>query len=75
MKDLHIKLERMTLERAESIDKYTESERYWRQKKAKQEREHHQLFEINQSLKDDNSALLTQLDKFNKRIKQLENEA
>ena len=37
IKDMHIKLERITNERNESIEKYDSNEKYWRQKFAKSE--------------------------------------
>lgn len=63
------------MERNEALEKFAESEKYWRQKQAKADREYQGLFELNQSLKEDNGALLDQLDKFNRRIRQLEGEA
>lgn len=54
--------------------KYEENERYWKSKYTKVEKDNGQLFEMNKTLKEDNGDLLTQLDKFNKRIKQLEGE-
>ena len=68
-------MDRVSTERNEAIEKFTESEKYWRQKQVKADREYQGLFELNQSLKEDNGALLDQLDKFNRRIKQLEGEA
>lgn len=75
LKELHGRMDRVTAERNESLDKYAETEKYWRLKQAKSDREYQALFELNQSVKEDNSALLDQLDKFNRRIKQLEAEA
>jgi predicted RNase H-like nuclease (RuvC/YqgF family) len=72
VKELHIKVERLTNERNEALEKYQESENLWRGKYAKQMNENKSLYEMNESLKEDNNALITQLDKFTKRIKQLE---
>lgn len=69
VKDLHIKVERITNERNEALEKFSESEKYWKQRQGKQSHENQTLFEMNESLKEDNQALLTQLDKFTKRIK------
>ncbi|TNV86320.1 hypothetical protein FGO68_gene14015 [Halteria grandinella] len=74
VKDLHSKVDRVTQERNEAIEKFSESERYWRGKQAKQDKEYQTLFELNQSIKEDNSSILLQMDKFSKRIRQLENE-
>lgn len=35
IKDLHIKLEKVTSERNEALEKYDSNEKYWRQKFAK----------------------------------------
>ncbi len=59
IKDLHIKLEKVTSERNEAIDKYDSNERYWKQKFSKAEQELSQLFELNRSLKEDNNDLIT----------------
>lgn len=72
VKELHIKVERLTNERNEVMEKYQESEKIWRGKQGKQHHENKSLYEMNESLKEDNHALIMQLDKFNKRIKQLE---
>jgi len=58
MKDLHSKLDRLTGERNEAVEKFSESEKYWRQKQAKADREYQGLLELNDSLKEDNHALL-----------------
>lgn len=75
IKELHVKVERISNERNEAIEKFSESEKYWRQKQGKADREYQSLYEMNQSIKEDNNSLLGQLDKFNKRIKQLEGES
>eukprot|EP00347_Sterkiella_histriomuscorum_P016960 403351196 len=74
IKDLHLKIERISEERNEAISKYDENEKYWQSKYQKLDRESNQLFEMNKSIKEDNNDILVQLDKFNKRIKQLESE-
>lgn len=71
---MQIKLEKAQEERNQAITKYEENETYWKTKFSKVAKEANQLFEMNKSLKEDNSDILLQLDKFNKRIKQLENE-
>jgi len=42
-----LKLERVTGERNEAIDKFSESERIWRQKQQRQEREGATMMELN----------------------------
>ncbi len=74
IKDLHLKLDRCQSDKAEAIGKYEDNEKYWKGKLGKLERESDQLFEMNRQLKEDNGDLLTQLDKFVKRIKQVEGE-
>lgn len=75
MKDMQVKIDRITNERNEALEKFSESEKYWRQKQLKSDKEYQSLFELNQSIKEDNNSILNQLDKFTKRIKQLEGEA
>ena len=58
VKDLHIKHDRVTQERNEALEKFNESEKYWRQKQARIEKESQQLYEMNQSIKEDNNAIL-----------------
>jgi hypothetical protein len=58
VKDMHIKLERVTKERNEALEKFSESEKYWRSKVSKADNEHNALFEMNQQLKEDNSSVL-----------------
>ena len=45
-KDLHLKVERLTLERIDALTKFSESEKYWRQKLSKQERERDTVNEL-----------------------------
>ena len=59
IKDLHIKNERLVHERNEALDKFAESEKYWKGRSAKQAAENKSLLEMNESLKEDNHALLT----------------
>jgi hypothetical protein len=59
VKDLHIKLERAVNERNEAGERYQESEKIWRGKQAKQINENKSLYEMNESLKEDNHALIT----------------
>ena len=56
------------------MKKFDDNEKYWNAKYSKLEKENQQLFDLQKQLKDDNGDLLSQLDKFNKRIKMLENE-
>ena len=58
VKELHIKHDRVTQERNEALEKFNESEKYWRQKQARIEKESQQLYEMNQSIKEDNNAIL-----------------
>ena len=67
-----MKVERAVGERNEALEKYQEGERINRAKMARQAAENKSLYEMNESLKEDNHALILQLDKFTKRIKQLE---
>lgn len=69
-----MKCEQVQIQRAEAIDKYDKNECYWKGKHQKLEMECNQLFEMNSQLKDDNNDLIVQIDKFNKRIKQLDND-
>ena len=73
-KELHTKVERLQGERGETMKKFDDNEKYWKAKYSKLEKENQQLFDLQKQLKDDNGDLLSQLDKFNKRIKMLENE-
>lgn len=45
-KDLHLKLERLTHERNDALTKFSESEKYWRQKLHKQEHEQDSMAEM-----------------------------
>ena len=45
-KDLHLKVERLTHERNDALTKFSESEKYWRQKLSKQERENDTVNEL-----------------------------
>lgn len=74
IKDMHIRMERVTQERNDAVEKFSQSEKYWRQKVQKQERENESMSEMTHQLKDDNHSLLIQIDKFGKRIKALEGE-
>ena len=46
----------------------------WKSKNTKSQNDLKGFLEMNQSLKDDNKDLMIQLDKYIKRVKQLENE-
>ena len=74
IKEMHIRMERVTQERNDAVEKFSQSEKYWRQKVQKQERENESMSEMTHQLKDDNHSLLIQIDKFGKRIKALEGE-
>ena len=58
VKELHIKLERVTTERNEVLEKHQDSEKIWRGKQAKQIAENKSLYEMNESLKEDNHAII-----------------
>ena len=72
---LSTKLKETTHERDEAVARFNENEEVWTSKHTKLEKDKRNLLEINQSLKDDNKDLLMQIDKYLKRIRQLENEA
>jgi len=58
VKELHIKLERVTTERNEVLEKHQDSEKIWRGKQVKQIAENKSLYEMNESLKEDNHAII-----------------
>ena len=63
----------MTQERDHTIVKYEESEVMWTQKHSKLSAEHKRMIELSTGLKDDNKDLMIQIDKYIKRVNQLEN--
>lgn len=58
IKELHGKVEKVSHERNEAVEKFSESEKYWRQKQHKADKEYQGLFELNTSVKEDNHSLL-----------------
>lgn len=73
IRELEKKLEESIKERDETLSKYEENEAAWQRKLSKLEEDQRSLFEMNSSLKDDNKELMMQIDKYMKRVKQLEN--
>ncbi len=47
IKELHVKVDRVSNERNEALDKFGESEKYWRQKQSKLDQEYKTLYELN----------------------------
>lgn len=61
-------------ERDMTLKKFEENEQVWTKKLDKIQKDHQSMVEMNSSLKDDNKDLLIQIDKYIKRVKQLENQ-
>ena len=64
----------LTEERDKTIEQFEANEKMWKSKNTKSQNDLKGFLEMNQSLKDDNKDLMIQLDKYIKRVKQLENE-
>jgi len=61
-------------ERDETIQKYEENEEMWKKKCDKLQKDQTAMLQMNSNLKDDNKDLMIQIDKYIKRVKQLENQ-
>ena len=71
---LKTKISDLTEERDKTIQQFEANEKVWKTKNTKSQNDLKGFLEMNQSLKDDNKDLMIQLDKYIKRVKQLENE-
>lgn len=47
IKELHLKVENITKERNEAIEKFSDSEKYWRNKQIRVDKEYQTLYELN----------------------------
>ena len=61
-------------ERDQTLDKYEQNEIMWDARNKKTQATSSSLLEMNQGLKDDNQELMMQVDKYIKRVRQVENE-
>jgi len=61
-------------DRDSSIKKFYENEEIWKKKDQKNKDNNKQLIILNEELKDNNKDLFIEIDKYTKRIRQLEND-
>ena len=73
LQSLTKRLQQTIAERDQAVQKFTDAETLWTTKADKQKAESKMLLEMSHELKNDNKQLMIEVDKYLKRIRQLEN--